>query len=171
MNLEEKAAAFFAKFEAAYAGFDKLYGRLDAHYKAWLEAKGSGFPPAQFGMDDDGKSAAFDSFLETLKEQKLAADLPGDCETPLWRYWGAGRPMRQEDYQRMAQHAGERRRIDDLDELARHLREKLAPCASRFVQRFRVFALAIEARDASDRVDDLADEPEDVVVAEHAAKW
>ena len=98
--VEDKAAAFFAKFEAAYVKLDTLYGNLNAHFKTWLDETGHTLPAEQFGMDDDGKSAAFDSFFASLTAKKLLADLPGDVETPLWRYWNAGRPMREADYKK-----------------------------------------------------------------------
>lgn len=51
-------------------------------------------------MGDDGALPAFDSFRTFLATEGLLAELPGDLETALWRFWQGGRPMREQDYHR-----------------------------------------------------------------------
>lgn len=97
-HVEAAAARYFAPFEKQYARFDALFGDLVAHYSAWLRAEGAQLPAAAFRDDGDGRLPAFEAFRAWLGRRKLTPRLPGDLETPLWRFWHSGRPMRESDY-------------------------------------------------------------------------
>ncbi len=71
---------------------------------------------------------------------------------------------------RFAQHARERRTVDDVDQLARDIVEELAPRTRRLLQRLLVLALAIEAGGPREELRELLDEAHQVIVAKHGAK-
>lgn len=102
-RLEGEASRFFATAEGRYAALDALFGDLVGHYARFLRADGAELAPADF-VDDDGnrpKIRAFDAFVRFLTKSKLAfADPKLDLETPLWRFWHGGRPMRQSDFRK-----------------------------------------------------------------------
>ena len=98
-KLEAAASKFFGPFEAAYRGYEKLFGRLVSHYADWLRSPGAKLP-ADAAADDEFDSAGFQSFKAYLENKKLLAGLPGEMETPLWRFWTGSRPMRESDYQK-----------------------------------------------------------------------
>lgn len=102
-RLDKTAAKFFARFEKAYPKLDKLFGNLVGHYAAWLADPkgGAALAPEAFAMDDAGKCPAFDAFAKHLAKKKLTwKEKVLDLETPLWRFWNGGRPMRKADYQK-----------------------------------------------------------------------
>ncbi len=95
-GLEQACATFFAPYEQAYPRFEALLGPLVQHYLDWLAASGSRLPPQDFVAREEGPLPAFDAWRSTLGER--LEGLPGELETPLWRFWHGGRPMRREDY-------------------------------------------------------------------------
>ena len=66
----------------------------------FVNTTGSKLADSDFSDSGDGPLPAFESWKRSLEKKKLLAGLPGDLETPLWRFWNGGRPMRQEDYRK-----------------------------------------------------------------------
>lgn len=103
-GLERGAAKTFAPIEKRYSALDRLFGGLVAHYSQFLATDGAKLAPDDF-VEVEGsnppKVAAFDAFVRFLAKKKLSFDgAKIDLETPLWRFWHNGRPMRATDYRK-----------------------------------------------------------------------
>lgn len=99
--LEPEARKFFAPFEKRYAALETLFGDLVSHYARFLREAGAKLAARDFVEDAGGEIAAFRAFLRHLAKRKLwVRDARMDLETALWRFWHAGRPMRETDYRK-----------------------------------------------------------------------
>ena len=103
-RVEGAAEKEFAPAERHYAALDALFGDLVGHYTRFLAKEGAKLPPEAFFDDEESNPptiAAFDAFRAALAKAKLLpVDPKLDLETPLWRFWHSGRPMRATDYRK-----------------------------------------------------------------------